>query len=161
MGAYFTLYFSGAFLGPIMSGNIAAKHGWRSFFWLSVALSAFVTLLLVFLFPETKWQRNSINHAGGKAGQSETQSQEEKVVDSEASSEEAAGGKQVGKGKPSKLQYLPLQKPDNAWWKYIVRDITTPIIVFFNPIVFWVGFTHPKISLPRPWLILLPSLRPH
>jgi MFS family permease len=149
MGAYFTFYFSGAFLGPIMSGNIAAKHGWRSFFWLSVALSAFVTLLLVFLFPETKWQRNSVNHAGGKAGQSETQSQEEKAIDSEASSEEAAGGKQVGKGKPSKLQYSPVQKPDGAWWKYIVRDITTPIIVFFNPIVFWVSSRYSLLLLSR------------
>ena len=147
MGAYFTFYFSGAFLGPIMSGNIAARHGWRSFFWLSVALSAFVTILLVFFFPETKWQRYSVNHAGGKAGQSETPSHKERTIDSEASSEEAAGGKEVGKGKPSKTQYMPVQKLDSAWWKYVVRDITTPVIVFFNPIVFWVSHGCSNVTL--------------
>ena len=119
-----------------MSGNIAAPHGWRSFFWLSTALSAFVTLLLIFAFPETKWQRNSNNHAGIKVGNNETQSQEEKAVSSETSSQEAAGGKEVGRGKPSKMQFLA-SKPDSAWWKYVVRDISTPIIIFFNPIVFW------------------------
>jgi hypothetical protein len=121
-----------------MSGNIAARYqDWRAFFWLTVALAAFVTLLLVFAFPETKWQRDSVNHAGGM-GNDETQSQDEKVVDSEASSQDAAGGKQVGKGKPNKTQFLPVLLPDSAWWKYVVRDITTPIMVFFNPIVFWV-----------------------
>lgn len=137
MGAYFTFYFSGSFLGPIMSGNIAARHGWRSFFWLCVALSAFVTVLLVFLFPETRWQRSSVNHAGVKNGKTETESQEEKAVESETGSEDIVGGKQVGRGKPNKMQFSPVQKPDSAWWKYIVRDISTPIIVFFNPIVFW------------------------
>ena len=136
MGAYFTMYFSGAFLGPIMSGNIAARHGWRSFFWLTVALATFVTILLIFAFPETKWQRNSVNPAGTKDGKGEKKIQET-TVDSEASSESGAGGAQVGRGKPGKMQFSPIQKPDSAWWKYIVRDITTPIIVFFNPIVFW------------------------
>lgn len=132
MGVYFTFYFSGAFLGPIMSGNIAARHGWRSFFWLSVALSAFVTLLLVFLFPETKWQRNSVNHSGMKDATTESEPKQEKAAGSEASSEDAAGGKEVGRGRPSKMQYSLVQRPDSAWWKYIVRDISTPIIVFFN-----------------------------
>lgn len=136
MGAYFTFYFSGAFLGPIMSGNIAARHGWRSFFWLTVALASFVTVLLIFFFPETKWRRASVNHAGPKEGKGETRVTEEQV-DSEASSQDAAGGAVVGQGKPSKSQFSPLQKIDPNWWKYIVRDITTPIIVFFNPIVFW------------------------
>ena len=151
MGLYFKFYFSGAFLGPIMSGNIAARHGWRSFFWLSVALSAFVTLCLVFFFPETKWQRNSVDRAGGRAGQSEPRSQDDKAVTltSEASSEEAAGGKQVGRGKPSKMQYSPVQKPDGAWWKYIVRDITTPIIIFFKPIVYSVRSKDARVFLSR------------
>jgi MFS family permease len=134
-----------------MSGNIAALHGWRSFFWLSTALSAFVTLLLVFAFPETKWQRNSTNHAGVKGGNTETQSQEEKALGSETSSQEAAGGKEVGKGKPSKIQFLA-SKPDSAWWKYVVRDISTPIIIFFNPIVFWAALmlAGPAVSRPQP-----------
>lgn len=37
-----------------------AQHvGWRSFFWLNVALLGFVLALLIFFFPETKWDRRS------------------------------------------------------------------------------------------------------
>lgn len=135
MGAYFTFYFSGSFLGPIMSGNIAARHGWRSFFWLTVALAAFVTVLLVFAFPETKWNRNSNNHATEKAGKNDVDVRDTAV--SETNSEDLAGGAEVGRGRPSKKQFSPIQKMDSAWATHIVRDITTPIIVFFNPIVFW------------------------
>lgn len=140
MGTYFTMYFSGAFLGPIMSGNIAAHHGWRSFFWLTVALAAFVTVLLIFAFPETKWNRGTV-HANGKKDLAAI-TDDDKLADSEANSESGgtpAGGVQVNKGKPGKRQFSPVQRPDASWWKYIVRDITTPIIIFFNPIVFWAG----------------------
>ncbi|KAK6434282.1 hypothetical protein LTR95_009537 [Oleoguttula sp. CCFEE 5521] len=129
MGTYFTMYFSGAFLGPIMAGNIAARHGWRSFFWLTVALAAFSTVLLIFTFAETKFHRNNGSHAKS------TSQTDEKVLDSEANSE--LGAEQVGKGKPSKAQWLPVQKPDSRWKSFVIRDLTTPILVFFNPIVFW------------------------
>lgn len=135
MGLYFTFYFSGAFLGPIMSGNIAAAHGWRSFFWLTVALAAFSTALLIFCFPETKWRRNTANHAGIK--EVKTGAEGPGTVEFETSSQDAIGGAAVGQGRPSKAQYGVFQKIDPNWAKYLVRDITTPIIVFFNPIVFW------------------------
>ena len=139
-----------------MSGNIAARYqDWRAFFWLTVALAAFVTVLLVFAFPETKWQRDSVNHAGGMSN-NETQSQNGKVIDSEASSQDVAGGKQVGKGKPNKAQFLSVQNPDSAWWKHVVRDITTPIIVFFNPIVLWVRRNN---ELKRSCLLTIPAGR--
>ena len=115
MGAYFTFYFSGAFLGPIMSGNIAAKHGWRSFFWLSVGLATFVTLLLCVAFPETKWQRNSVNHAGLLDAHRDSPSRDEKVDQSEVGSDDGAGGMQVGRGKPNARQFSPVQKPDRNW----------------------------------------------
>ncbi|KAK3686734.1 hypothetical protein LTR37_019526 [Vermiconidia calcicola] len=55
----------------------------------------------------------------------------------DASSEARNGGPAVGKGKPGKGQFSPLQKPDGACRKHIVRDLTTPLIVFFNPMVLW------------------------
>ncbi|KAK4961505.1 hypothetical protein LTR10_001995 [Elasticomyces elasticus] len=130
VGVYFTFYFSGAFLGPIMSGNIAARHGWRSFFWLTVALAAFVTLLLVVAFPETRWRRGSTNPT-------ESKTSVEAEAKLESDSETASVGHMVGKGKPSRAQWSPIQKPDSRWMTFVVRDITTPFIVFFNPIVFW------------------------
>ncbi|KAK1091080.1 hypothetical protein LTR48_007024 [Friedmanniomyces endolithicus] len=135
VGLYFTFYFSGAFLGPVMSGNIAAMHGWRSFFWLSVALALFVTLLLVVGFPETRWRRHPSNHTSLRSHSNDAGEHDVKL-ESEIS-EMAAGGQMVGKGKPSKSQWSPFQKPDSRWMTFVVRDITTPFIVFFNPIVFW------------------------
>ncbi|KAK0830583.1 hypothetical protein LTR02_010577 [Friedmanniomyces endolithicus] len=136
VGLYFTFYFSGAFLGPVMSGNIAAMHGWRSFFWLSVALALFVTLLLVVGFPETRWRRNPSNHNGSNRRSNHADEHDTKL-ESEIHTEMAAGGQMVGKGKPSKSQWSPFQKPDSRWMTFVVRDVTTPFIVFFNPIVFW------------------------
>ncbi|KAI7547338.1 MFS general substrate transporter [Hortaea werneckii] len=140
MGTYFTFYFSGAFLGPIMSGNIAAHHGWRSFFWLTVALAAFVTVLLIVAFPETKYHRSASNHAGTRHGTKNNTEVQERPIESEANSEKAVTAHDqvvVGKGKPNKAQWMPVQKPDRKWLSFIIRDITTPIITFFNPIVFW------------------------
>jgi len=136
MGTYFTMYFSGAFLGPIMSGNIGALHGWRSFFWLTVALAVFVTVLLIFAFPETKFHRDSTNHS--QAPNEKTNSKvHEQPLDSEANSDHDPFSHNVGKGRPNKTQFSPVQKPSANWTKYIIRDLTTPILIFFNPIVFW------------------------
>lgn len=166
MGIYFTMYFMGAFLGPIMSGNIAAQsvhplepnselltvfcsHGWRSFFWLSTALSAFSTVLLVFAFPETKFHR-AAGHVSGSATPAEEQqadkhlgvplTKEREAPSSEAASdqeksEQERSSTQVGKGRPSKGQFLPFQKADSRWKQFLVRDIVTPVRVFFNPYV--------------------------
>ncbi|QIW95959.1 hypothetical protein AMS68_001477 [Peltaster fructicola] len=132
MGTYFTMYFSGAFLGPIMAGNIAAEHGWRSFFWLTVALAAFVTLLLVVAFPETKYHRTQLVPAQSVEGKSARV--DEKAVETDVNSEENIF---VAKGRPSKAQFGPFSRPDSRWAAFIVRDLTTPVVVFFNPIVFW------------------------
>ena len=135
VGTYFTLYFSGAFLGPIMAGNIAAHHGWRSFFWLSVALTAFSTLLLVFTFPETKYHRTLDGATEDRAQEKISADRQASASDSETNSNHA--NDHAGCGKPSKKQFMPIQKPESNWLSFIVRDLTTPIIVFFNPIIFW------------------------
>ncbi|KAI2825947.1 hypothetical protein CBS133816_8016 [Aspergillus niger] len=57
-GLYFMGYFLGLFIGPIISGNIAQNFGWRSFFWLSFALSAFNFITLLVFFPETRFLRD-------------------------------------------------------------------------------------------------------
>lgn len=132
MGTYFTMYFSGAFLGPIMAGNIAANYGWRSFFWLTVALAGFVTLLLVFAFPETKYHREVVNSLPDV--ESKGAHVNEKPIESDANSERDV---LVGKGRPNRAQFGAFSKPESKWATFIVRDLTTPLLVFFNPIVFW------------------------
>ena len=156
MGAYFTMYFMGSFLGPIMSGNIAAIHGWRSFFWLSTALSAFVTLLLVVGFPETRYfnrtTQSSVTRAALDSTNPVVAGTTEKTVDGEKGTDtpiiasdtdsergNAPGAVVVGKGRPNRRQFSALQRPDSRWKSYILHDLTTPLKVFFNPITFWAG----------------------
>lgn len=135
----------GAFLGPIMSGNIAAKHGWRSFFWLSTALSLFATLLVAVAQPETKYHRTRksnttstvIVHVPEKQPTSEDVAESNDAITPESSSGSSAV--EVGRGRPSRSQFALYQRPDSQWRRFIIRDLTTPIRVFFNPIVFWAG----------------------
>ena len=142
------MYFMGSFLGPIMSGNIAAAHGWRSFFWLSTALSAFVTLLIIVGFPETRYFHRTAERRNTATSFATENSAEKSVAsdagekhghNSESSSERAAAAAPfvVGKGRPSKKQYSAIQRPDSRWKQYLLHDVLTPFKVFFNPIVFW------------------------
>ncbi|KAF2002431.1 MFS general substrate transporter [Amniculicola lignicola CBS 123094] len=143
-GLYFTGYFLGAFLGPVMSGSIAAHHGWQSFFWLETGLSAFAIFLTALTFPETRFHRNNDlaksvppSESGVLSANSEIEKGEiEQGTDSENSSILAAP---VGKGRPSRQQFMPFQKVDSRWKMFIVRDTWTPVKVFFNPIIFWAG----------------------
>jgi MFS family permease len=57
---YFAFYFGSLMVGPIISGPMAQNLGWRSFWWLNTALLGFVTLLCIFLFPETKFHRSFV-----------------------------------------------------------------------------------------------------
>jgi len=139
MAAYFTFYFSGAFLGPIIAGSIGSHYGWRSFFWLSVAMSAFVTVLLIFCYPETKFRRQQdVNEIHIEVPNKETENGNihEKGLTSQRDSG-VIDGLYLRKGRPSKAQFAPVTKPEKRWMSFVVRDLTTPILAFFNPIVFW------------------------
>ncbi|KAJ5365214.1 hypothetical protein N7517_008100 [Penicillium concentricum] len=57
-GVYFMGYFLGLFIGPVISENIAQRYGWRSFFWLSLALTCFNFITLVICFPKTRFRRS-------------------------------------------------------------------------------------------------------
>lgn len=54
---YWVVYMGSLMVGPIISGPMAQTVGWRSFWWLNVALLGFSFLLVLFGFPETKWDR--------------------------------------------------------------------------------------------------------
>ncbi|KAK6394274.1 hypothetical protein LTR81_026315 [Elasticomyces elasticus] len=110
-----------------MSGNIAPKHGWHSFLWLKVTIAAFVTLLLVVAFLETLWRRNSSIFAGAGGPK----------LESEAKSEVSIAGQVVGKDKPSRAKWSPIQKPESRSMTFVIRDSAMPFIAFLNPIVFW------------------------
>jgi len=61
---YFAFYFGSLMVGPIISGPMAQKTGWRNFWWLNAALLAFTTICCIFLFPETKFNRAFAENSG-------------------------------------------------------------------------------------------------
>lgn len=150
-GLYFTGFFLGAFLGPVMSGSMAARYGWQSFFWLETGLSAFAIVLLALTFPETKFHRDSAKaqNANATPGSNQpgvteedtregsTEKQTPQIVDHPSDSEISLSF--LGQGRPSREQFMPFRKPDSRWKTFVVRDTWTPVKVFFNPIVLWAG----------------------
>jgi hypothetical protein len=129
-----------------MSGSIAAHHGWQSFFWLETALSGFAIFLIAFTFPETKYHRNNGTKSSTPPGSIH---QQRIIEDGDAEKHVAAGQESsensslaaapVGKGRPSRQQFMPFQHADSRWKQFIIRDTWTPVRVFFNPIVLWAG----------------------
>lgn len=117
------------------------RHGWRSFFWLSTALSAFVTLLLVVGFPETRYfHRENIGHATVQASKFTGEEIKEPTSNHAgiatpplADTDSDRSAVVVGKGRPSKSQFGAWQKPDSRWKQFLLRDLASPIQVFINP----------------------------
>ncbi|KAJ5863482.1 hypothetical protein N7455_007550 [Penicillium solitum] len=140
-GVYFMGYFLGLFIGPVISGNIAQRYGWRSFFWLSLALTCFNFITLTICFPETRFRRDSASdnselRATTSSGQSIKQRDPEVEAEQLENIERAII---VGTGRPSKSQFKLWQAPEAAWTSILLRDIITPFRLFFFPIILWAG----------------------
>ena len=135
----------GAFLGPIMAGSIAAKYGWRSFFWLEMALSGASIVLVVLAFPETKFHRGPGSVAsGGSSLRGQSMGSSDAPNDTQAEKQQARAGLHTlhasrSVGRPSRSQFMPFQAPDPRWKSFILRDTLTPLKCFFNPIILWAG----------------------
>jgi MFS family permease len=129
MGVYFASYFIGTFTGPIIAGNMAEYIGWRSFFWLCTGVSVLNLMSLLLIFPETKFHRPSISQS----------SHESKVCNKETTHVEVSEplGAMLGKGKPSRRQWLLAQRPFPGVVNSLARDFVTPIYILSFPIVFW------------------------
>jgi MFS family permease len=145
MGVYFKAYFFGLFIGPIMSGNMAQKYGWRSFWWLTVALGVFNTVNLLFVFPETRFRRDHLPKDGAvleTPEKHETPMHLEDGHEPPAPSDPEAGTTSVqGHGRPSKQQWKLWQPINPEWRRTLVKDILSPWLKFFNPIILWAGCT--------------------
>lgn len=147
MGLYFASYFIGLFIGPIIAGNMAEYVGWRNFFWLCTAVSATNFILLLFLFPETKFHRPGPERYAGEFAEkgifpSSTGGvtpPEEQKGNGEAAHLDVGEdlGAKLGQGKPGKKQWLLIQKPYPGAFNSLARDFLTPIYIISFPIVFW------------------------
>lgn len=98
-------------------------------------MSAFVTVLLIFCYPETKFRRQQDAHeirieVPNKDVENGTV--HEKGVTSQRDSG-VIDGLYLRKGRPNKTQFAPVMKPERRWKSFVIRDLTTPILAFFNP----------------------------
>jgi len=134
-------------VGPIVAGVMAQEYGWRSYWWLSTAISAFANLWILFFQPETKWDRRAVGEVppvgelpDGTGGphlknDSGTSSIDGRKPSTTESKEEDGQAKNRLVGKPSKAQLLPLTKwnPHES----ILAAIWLPIKMLRLPIVIW------------------------
>lgn len=130
-----------------------AEHiGWRSFFWLNVALLGVVLLFQIFLFPETKWHRAHPNEIAGTAqtpsATTADESEQEKAVENKQAQDvnvENATYRDpyLHRGKPSKKQFLLWQISDHHLKKLLIsfwfpwKLLTYPIIELAAFVVSW------------------------
>ncbi|WAO93384.1 MFS domain-containing protein [Fusarium falciforme] len=166
---YWVTYMGSLMIGPIVSGSVALNVGWRNFWWLNVALGAFVLIYIVFLFPETKWHRPHPNEIleevrpnSGKNGSSanakhaeSSQGDNQSIVDPAinvatekgtpdrladlTASETAQRDPYLGRGKPAKWQFRVFQ-PNAHPFKAILLDLWIPWKLFAFPIVQFASF---------------------
>ena len=54
---YWVIYMGSLMVAPIISGSMALHVGWRNFWWLNTAMVGASILMVIFMFPETKWHR--------------------------------------------------------------------------------------------------------
>ncbi|KAL2816410.1 major facilitator superfamily domain-containing protein [Aspergillus cavernicola] len=136
---YFTAYFGSLMVGPILAGPMAEHAGWRNFFWLNTALLGLVLILLVFFFPETKWQRLPPAESPPSTVSSDSKSEPEKPIEStfhETLPPESGSApiSHVGKGSPSKQQFKLWQLTDNNF-KTLLTSFWIPWKLLAFPIV--------------------------
>ncbi|KAH7396970.1 major facilitator superfamily domain-containing protein [Phaeosphaeria sp. MPI-PUGE-AT-0046c] len=164
---YWVVYMGSLMVGPIISGAMTETVGWRSFWWFNTALLGLSFLMVVFMFPETKYQRRLPAAHGNTSASSmdektqvrrsedagiatvETDSNKIDHVQTATSSlpnaeglttsETAARDPSLGRGKPGKWQWRVFQ-PNSNPFRSIFLDLWTPWKLFAFPIVEFAAF---------------------
>ena len=153
---YWCFYMGSLMVAPIINGSMALRVGWRSFWWLYTAMIAASIIMVIFMFPETKWHRMHPSEmlknmeADGKG--SPNALSQEKVTDLSATdaeksetmnplSQQATAERDpwLGRGTPSKQQWKLFQ-PNKNPFKSILMDLWIPWKLFVFPIVEFSAF---------------------
>ena len=155
-------------VGPIISGAMTEDLGFRSFWWLNTGIIGLSFLMVVFMFPETRFQREELSASIPTKQHSSADSSSEKAnattTENIASSEDgkithidtttsihpapannltpidtAARDPYLGAGRPGRLQWLLFQ-PNAHPFRSIALDLWTPWKLFAFPIVEFAAF---------------------
>ena len=127
---------------------------WRHFWWLNVAILGAVLVSLLFLFPETKWQRERLTEIACQEcpgdNQVDTQDDDriksspegipiEKQTDDQEASLPTPDDIPLGKGTPSKQQFNLFQKHNNLL-RSLFKDFWIPWKLHAFPIIEFAAF---------------------
>ncbi|OCK75960.1 serine/threonine kinase 16 [Lepidopterella palustris CBS 459.81] len=161
---YWVAYMGSLMAGPIISGPMADHAGWRSFWWLNGAFLGTALLMVIFMFPETKWHRlhrDEIQHISAALSTEKTAATTiEKTIETGdgadiqqvpttssaipnrlnlTEEETTAQDPYLGKGRPSTAQWR-LYQPNPHPIKSILLDLWIPWKLFAFPIVEFTSF---------------------
>jgi hypothetical protein len=164
---YWVVYTGSLMVGPIVSGSMTETIGWRSFWWLNTGILGLSFIMVVFMFPETRFQRIFPGDAGNISGSSldektqatraeqanatttESGSNDIKNINTTSSTppntegltttETAARDPYIGCGTPSKWQWRIFQ-PNAHPFRSIYLNLWTPWKLFAFPIVEFAAF---------------------
>lgn len=132
-----------------MAGVTSDMYGWRSFWWISTAVSAFTNIWIFFFLPETKWDRRNVaavqtasevevSQDNNMAEKSSAPIQIEEIpINHDPAIESTNLGVKLS-GRPNKKQFLPMR----AWHanEPILDAIILPFKLVRFPIVLWASF---------------------
>jgi MFS family permease len=151
---YWVVYMGSLMIGPIISGAMATHVGWRNFWWLNVALLGLSFLMVLFMFPETKWDRihpdnvkdsaasslkqeaNEVEKTGGVHRDTEVSPAPEQSLEPVHTADRDPW---LGRGGPSKQQWKLFQSNAQPV-KSIMMDLWLPWKLFAFPISEFASF---------------------
>ena len=126
-----------------------AEHvGWRAFWWLNVGMVGLSIIMVLFMFPETRWDRSGAENTldDGSPVANDSDEKVEKTMDFESTTqgglthtETAARDPYLGRGNPSKAQWRLFQ-PNRHPFKSIFLSLWIPWRLFAFPIVEFAAF---------------------
>jgi hypothetical protein len=135
-------------LGPVVAGITAERYGWRTFWWVSTALSCFSLVYQLLFLPETKWSHrhtqivhDHITQPSKSNGEKpDTTLTEGSNSNLSSPAEESNTMEIVVKlsGKPSKRQFQLWFGFDNE--EPILAAIILPFKLWAFPIIQWSSF---------------------
>ncbi|KAI7502090.1 serine/threonine kinase 16 [Hortaea werneckii] len=162
---YWVFYMGSLMVGPIISGSMSLHVGWRNFWWFNTALIGASLLMVIFMFPETKWHRphpeamkqyptEKSNTSSEKAQPDSQQEDAEKDLTTTLTQTQTNSNSNMpdlsaqatadrdpylGKGTPSKKQWGIWHASEHPF-RDILIDLYIPWKLFLFPIVEFTAF---------------------